>query len=124
MVRRNNQSENISYSDDDGSDSNKLFSDQLRIKSRSQGSSPKISRKTSQPVLDSKSRKSMDLVHHLQADIAEKDEKIEYLEKRNKEMEVLQSWESSGNSSSKISMIGIYRGQVIYWVKDSVRVLF
>ena len=107
MARRNSGSENISYSDDDESNSDTLRKHRAfgsknpkvlrmslmdapkeRFKSGSEGSSPKSPRKSSMP--DSKSSKSLDLLHHLQAAIAEKDEKIEYLEKTIKEKEVLQ----------------------------------
>ena len=89
----NNPSENI-FSDKSGSSDDDEIVLKLRpieSESKSEGSSPKPRPAT---VGDSRSRENFDLLHHLHATVAEKNAKIESLEKTLKEMEVTCHWTS------------------------------
>lgn len=74
------------HSSDDDSDSPDYGKWTARSFSRSEGNSPKTRRPAT--VGDSRSRADLDMLHHFQTAIAEKDAKIELLEETVEEMEV------------------------------------
>ena len=76
------------HSSGDDSDSPDYGELRERSFSRSAGSSPRTRRQATATARDSRSKADLAMLHHLQSEIAEKDAKIESLEKTVKEMEV------------------------------------